>query len=92
MNSMNEFVLTHFPGESNYQSEQNQKFSDDNSQSKALSEKSREPKRPKPLKLAKFYQKNQGTEIESGQEKVIDEFTCAAELRILIQGKLFVSN
>lgn len=25
-------------------------------------------------------------------EKVIDEFTCAAELRILIQGKLFVSN
>ena len=40
MNSMNAFVLSHFPGESNHQSEQNQKFSDDNSQSKALSEKS----------------------------------------------------
>ena len=64
---------------------------DDNSQFKALSEN--QPQDSKnPLRVAKYLQKNSGSDIKSGIEKVIDEFTCAAELRILIQGKLFVSN
>ena len=57
MNSINSFVKSHFPGASNYQSEKNN--SDDMSQSK-LSEKS---SLPEGLKLAKYFQKNAGTEI-----------------------------
>jgi hypothetical protein len=40
MNSINAFVLSHFQGESNNQIEKNQKSSDENSQSNAVSEKS----------------------------------------------------